>query len=48
MELSVQNKLLLYADDSVIIAYDRDPKVVADMLGSDLTSCNQWLLDIKE
>ena len=34
MELSVQNKLLLYADDSVIIAYDRDPNVVADMLGS--------------
>ena len=47
MELSVQNKLLLYADDSVIIAYDRDPKVVADMLGSDLTSCNQWLVDNK-
>ena len=26
MELSVQNRLLLYADDSVIIAYDRDPQ----------------------
>ena len=47
MELAVQNKLLLYADDSVILAYDRDPKVVADMLGSDLTSCNQWLVDNK-
>jgi hypothetical protein len=47
MELSVQNKLLLYADDSVIIAYDRDPKAVANMLGSDLKSCNQWLIDNK-
>ena len=40
----MQNKLLFYADDSVIIAYDRDPKV-AYMLGSDLTLCSQWLLD---
>ncbi|XP_072047123.1 uncharacterized protein [Amphiura filiformis] len=47
MEISVQNKLLLYADDSVIIAYDKDPKAVADMLGSDLKSCNQWLVDNK-
>ena len=50
MELSVQNKLLLYADDSVVIAQhaqERDPKVVADMLGSYLTSCNQWLADNK-
>ena len=44
MELSVQNKLLLYADDSVIIAYDRDPKAVADVLGSDLTSYNQCVM----
>ena len=47
IELSVQNKSLLYAHDSVIIAYDTDPKVVADMLGSDLTSYNQWLMDNK-
>ncbi len=47
MELSVQNKLLLYADDSVIIACDKDPRVVSDMLSSDLQSCNQWLIDNK-
>jgi len=43
----VQNKLMLYADDSVIIAYDKNPRVVADMLGSGLNSCHQWLVDNK-
>ena len=47
MEISVQNKLLQYADDSVIIAFNKDYKVVANMLSSDLISCNQWLVDNK-
>ncbi len=41
MELSVENKLLLYADDSVFIANDKDPTVVSDMLSTDLQPCNQ-------
>ena len=43
METSVQSKLLLYANDSVLIVSDRDPNVVAQKLKSDLESCNQWL-----
>jgi hypothetical protein len=45
MVTSVQNKLLLYADDSVIIASDSDPDVVAHSLSKDLKACNDWLID---
>ena len=47
METSVQSKLLLYADDSVLIVSDRDPNVVAQKLKSDLESCNQWFTENK-
>ncbi len=47
MELAVHNKLMLYADDSVIIAFDKDPNIVSNKLSMDLQSCNQWLIDNK-
>ena len=47
MCLSVQNRLLLYADDSVILVSDRDPSVISHKLGKELSSCNEWLIDNK-
>ena len=47
MELSVNSKLLLYADDSVLIVCDRDPDNIAKKLKSDLESCNQWFTENK-
>ena len=41
METSVKSKLLLYAEDSVLIVSDPDPTVVSNKLKSDLDSCNQ-------
>ena len=44
MVTSVKNKLLLYADDSVIIFCDKIADVVASELSLDLKSCNKsWL-----
>ena len=45
MACSVRNKLLLYADDSVILVSDKDPSVVSHELSKDLESCNHWLID---
>lgn len=45
MVMAVNNKLLLYADDSVIIASDADPGIVADSLSFDMKSVNRWLVD---
>ena len=47
METSVQNKLLLYADDSVIISSHKDPEVISHSLSADLKSCNDWLINNK-
>ena len=47
MVTSVKNKLLLYADDSVIISSDTNPDVVARDLSLDLESCNNWLINNK-
>ena len=40
MCLSVKNRLLLYADDSVILVSDRDPSVISHTLEKELSSCN--------
>ena len=47
MHLSVKNELLLYADDSVILVYDKDPNVISQKLAEDLKTCNEWLIDNK-
>ena len=45
MEISVTCKLLLYADDSVLVVSGKDPDVISKRLGTELASCNQWLID---
>ena len=47
MEISVSSKLLLYADDSVLIVSDRKPDTISKKLSEDLGSCNEWLIDNK-
>ena len=47
MEVSVSCKLLLYADDSVLIVSDRQPNVISNKLSRELSSCNQWVIDNK-
>ena len=47
MATSVKNKLLLYADDSVIISSNKNPDVIANELSSDLRTCNNWLINNK-
>ncbi len=45
MPVSVKNKLLLYADDSVLLVSHRDPRATSDTLSKELESCNEWLVD---
>ena len=40
-------KLILYADDSVILFSHRDPNIISEKLGKVLESCNEWLVDNK-
>ena len=47
MVSSVRNILLLYADDSVILSFDKNPSVISRELSLDLESCNHWLVDNK-
>ncbi len=47
METSIHNKLLLYADDSVLVCAHKDPDVISRSLSSDLNSCNNWLISNK-
>ena len=47
MEIYVSSKLLLYADDSVLIVSDRKPDTISKKLSEDLGSCNEWLIDNK-
>ena len=47
MVISVKNRLLLYADDSLILVCHKNPNVVSECLADDLDSCNKWLIDNK-
>ena len=47
MPISVQCKLLLYADDSVLLVSGKDPSDIAESLSTELESCRQWLIDNK-
>ncbi len=47
MCISVKNKLLLYAGDSIILVCNKDPKIVSESLAAELDSCNNWLIDNK-
>ncbi len=43
--MSVKCKLLLYADESVLLVSDKDPRAVSDTLSRELETCNEWLID---
>ncbi len=45
MPVSVKSKLLLYADDSVLLASHRDPRIMPNTFSQELESCNEWLID---
>jgi hypothetical protein len=47
MAVSVDCKLLLYADDSALLVSDRNPQCVAEKLSKELETCRQWLVDNK-
>ena len=47
MPISIKCKLLLYADDSVLIVSGSDPQTIADKLSEELESCRKWLMDNK-
>ncbi len=39
------SSVLLYADDSVLLVSDKDPRAVSDTLSKELESCNEWIVD---
>ena len=45
MPISVDCKMLLYADDSALLVSGKDPKMVADELSKELDSCRQWIIN---
>ncbi len=45
MPISVSAKLLLCADDNIILVSGKDPSVIADNLSMELQSCNRWLIE---
>ncbi len=45
MAASTKCKLLLYADDSILITSDKGPKAIAETLSRNLDTCNDWLVD---
>jgi hypothetical protein len=47
MPISVNCKLLLYADDSALLVDGKDPVEIAAKLSKELESCQQWLIDNK-
>ncbi len=47
MKISVSCKLLLYADDSILIVPHKDVNVIKNRLGKELESCNTWMINNK-
>ncbi len=47
MKLSVSCKLLLYADDSVLLVSGKNLKDISNTLTKNLQSCGEWLVDNK-
>ena len=42
-----ESKLLLYADDSVLLYSDTNPKTIEEKLGAELANCIEWMTDNK-
>ena len=40
--MSLECKLLLYADDSAILYSNKDSQVISDKLGLELEMCSKW------
>ena len=47
MKISVSCKLLLYADDSILVVPHKDVDVIKNRLGKELESCNTWMINNK-
>lgn len=47
MKCAVSSKLLLYADDSVLLVSDKDPDLVAQKLSDEMNNCYNWMVDNK-
>ena len=47
MNLSINCRLSLYADDSALLFSGRDPDVIAERLSVELSTCKRWLVDNK-
>ena len=47
MPISVNCKLLLYADDSALLVRGKNPSHIAQTLSKNLKSCSLWLIDNK-
>ena len=47
IEIATKCKVILYADDSLIIYNDKDPRVIENILSTELQSVNQWLIENK-
>ena len=45
MPISVQCKLLLYADNSALLVEGKDTNLIAETLLNELNSCRHWLID---
>ncbi len=43
--MAVKCNLLLYADDSVLLTSDKNPKLISETLSESLETCNDWLTD---
>jgi ribonuclease P/MRP protein subunit RPP40 len=47
MQISMNAKLLLYADDAIILVSGKDPILISHNLSVEVTSCDKWLIDNK-
>jgi hypothetical protein len=47
MEMAADCNLILYANDSIILYADSDPKVIENKLANELASINHWLIENK-
>ena len=47
METAITCKLVLYADDSILLVSDKDPKAIEQKLEMELKSTNNWLIENK-
>ena len=47
MNLSIDCRLSLYANDSALLLSGKNPDVIAERLSVELSTCKRWLVDNK-